>query len=320
MPENESGVRLKVESKPELPQLWKDDENTEVTNTTQLVAAAMRSAGRPRLTVMTGTCAGHVASLDEKEEFAVGRAREADVRLDDQGVSRQHCRFIRNGDGFLVEDLGSTNGTIVNGKRISRPTQLHAGDRVQLGPHAVLQLTFYDAAEETLARRLFDASIRDPLTRAFNRRHFFQRLDTEVSYARRHKMGLSVMVLDLDYFKSINDTAGHIAGDAVLCAVANEIARCVRAEDVFARYGGEEFVLLARGTLEETRRFGERIRSRIEALRIQQGDRTLSVTVSIGIGELEEAGPQGSGADLVALSDRRLYRAKLLGRNRVCSA
>jgi diguanylate cyclase (GGDEF)-like protein len=271
---------------------------------------------------MTGARAGDVIALDldGKTDFYIGRSRSADIHIDESGVSRTHCRLVRDADGFAIQDLGSTNGTLVNGERVAS-TRLVAGDRIQIGPETVVQLGLFDSAEDTLARRLFDASTRDHLTGAINRRHFDERLAAEVAYARRHGAGLAVLLVDLDFFKAINDTAGHAAGDAVLQAVVGALSSCVRTEDVVCRHGGEEFALLFRvNSTDGARLFAERVRAQIQSLQIPFGDEILRVTGSIGVAELFECPSQTPADDLVGLADSRLYRAKHLGRNRVCVA
>jgi diguanylate cyclase (GGDEF)-like protein len=268
---------------------------------------------------MTGARSGEVVPLPNKAELALGRSRSADVRIDETGVSRVHCTLSQVADGYVVKDLGSTNGTFVNGRPVSEVLLRH-GERLQLGPEAVVQLGFMDAAEETLARRLYDASTRDSLTGLFNRRHFCERLETELAYARRHRIKVAVMMVDLDYFKSINDGVGHAGGDAVLRGVAQALLRSVRVEDVVARYGGEEFALLVRvDSSSGVSAFAERIRERIEALRVSFAEKTLSVTASIGVAEAAELGPTAGALDVLARADRRLYEAKRNGRNRVCA-
>jgi diguanylate cyclase (GGDEF)-like protein len=323
-PSNESGERPKVDSdvRPRaadggIPKLYDDDDITEVSKTTGLIPVG-RSLRRPRLTVMTGVSAGAVLPLDHKHQFLIGRSRKADLRIDEHGVSRIHCRLARKGDQMWIEDLASTNGTLVNGEVVANAV-LKAGDRIQVGPTAVLQLGLFDEAEEDLQRRLYEASTRDPLTGTFNRRFLVQRLEAELSYARRHGAALAVLMIDLDRFKSINDAAGHPAGDAVLRAVADELTRAVRTEDVLARYGGEEFAVVARVvSADEARRFAERLRTRVENLRIPVDGTILRVTISVGVSELGDVGPKATLDDLVQHADRRLYKAKLLGRNRVC--
>jgi diguanylate cyclase (GGDEF)-like protein len=323
-PESGERVNAKVDSavRPrsldaEIPRLSEDEDITEVSKSTRLMPAA-RSFRRPRLTVMTGVRAGAVLRLDHKHQFFLGRSVKADLHIDDHGVSRIHCRIARKGDEIRIEDLGSTNGTRVNGEIVANAA-LHAGDRVQLGPLVVLQLGFFDDAEESLQQRLFEASTRDPLTGACNRRFFYQRLEGEVSYARRHGTPLAVLMLEVDRFKDVNDAVGHEGGDVVLRGVAAELARTVRTEDVLARHGGVEFAILARvASADEARRFAERMRMRIENMRTVVAGSVQRVTVSVGVadlGEIDAAAPMDA---LVEQADRRLYQAKLLGRNRVC--
>jgi predicted component of type VI protein secretion system len=170
--------------------------------------------------VLTGLNAGQVYTLDT-DETTIGRGREVKLRVEDVGISRAHSRIVRTMDGtFFVEDLGSTNGTFVGGKRVER-AELHSGDRVQVGPNVVLRFAVLDEAEEQLAHQLYEASTKDALTKVYNRKYFVERLASEVAYAQRHKSPLALVLFDLDHFKKVNDTHGHLAGDVVL--------RCSRA-------------------------------------------------------------------------------------------
>jgi two-component system cell cycle response regulator len=177
-----------------------------------------------------------------------------------------------------------------------------------------------DAEEEDLACRLYESSTRDALTRAFNRKYLAERLVAEVAYAQRHETRVSVIMFDLDHFKRVNDSHGHMAGDVVLRVVAAQVSRLIRAEDVFARYGGEEFVIVVRGIPNaNVALFAERVRRSIEQLVIPLGDMKLRATASFGAGSLEECSEKNADA-LIKLADDRLYKAKLGGRNRVASS
>jgi two-component system, cell cycle response regulator len=304
--------------KHDLPRLW-DDEQEELTSPTLSVASPMdkASGGAPCLTVMNGGSAGQVIRL-EASALVIGRSRTADLGLLDEGVSRQHCRVTRRGATIVVEDLGSTNGTFVNGARIEGNVTLEAGDRIRIGA-AVLQLGALDSAEETLARKLFDASTRDPLTSAYNRHFFLSRLEAEMSYAQRHTTSLSVLLLDVDGMAALNAAHGRSAGDEVLRAVVQAIGAGIRTEDLFCRYGGDEFAFLLREPLASATRTGERLRLRLEHLRVQVGRKTIQVTGSIGAVEVGEPGAQLTGEGLLRVAERRLHRAKLLGGNRVAA-
>jgi two-component system cell cycle response regulator len=275
---------------------------------------------RPLLTVLEGLNAGQVFNLD-REETVIGRGRDADVRIHDIGMSRKHARIVRSSAGqHVLEDLDSANGVFVNGRRVGR-AELAVGDRIQFGPALVFRFSFIAADEEALARKLYEGSTRDALTRLYNRKYAGERLVAEVAYAHRHRSLLSLVLFDLDHFKHVNDSFGHLAGDVVLRVVAAQVQKAVRAEDVVARYGGEEFVVLVRGI--DPKGVGvlaERVRAGVERLSIPWESRTLKVTISIGVASLSECGPKASVEALVALADARLYQAKTGGRNRVRSS
>jgi len=298
---------------------WYDDPPT-LPGTAVAIAAPDPSASsaRPLLKVLAGLNAGQVFTLDG-DETVIGRGRDVHVRVDDAGLSRKHARIVRSeGQRYVLEDLGSTNGIFVNGRRVER-IDLADGDRVQLGPALVLRFGLVAADEEALARNLFEGSTRDALTRLYNRKYAGERLSAEVAYAHRHGTLLSVVLFDIDHFKRVNDTYGHLAGDVVLRIVAAQAQKAIRTEDVLARYGGEEFLVLVRGI--EPKGVGvlaERIRQGIERLAIPWESRTLRTTVSLGVAALNECRPAGTVDALMALVDERLYRAKGSGRNRVC--
>jgi two-component system, cell cycle response regulator len=158
--------------------------------------------------------------------------------------------------------------------------------------------------------------VRDPLTGAFNRRHFSERLESELAYAKRHAADLSLLLLDIDYFKKINDQYGHLEGDRVLRELTRACHQGLRTEDMFARYGGEEFAILLRGVpLGGASRAGERLRVAI-AEQVFVGDPPLSVSVSIGCASISCIPDATSGA-LIHIADQRLYEAKQAGRGRV---
>jgi two-component system cell cycle response regulator len=171
-----------------------------------------------------------------------------------------------------------------------------------------------------LAQRLRELSMVDGLTRLLNRRTVHLRLSEELERARRYDLPLSLVLCDLDYFKSVNDTYGHLAGDSVLMHVADLLRQQARATDVMGRYGGEEFLILlpstdaAEAKLAATR-MREAIHSRAATLR---DGTTLPVTASLGVASRSELSPDAAGPDaLLALADKRLYEAKAAGRNRV---
>jgi two-component system, cell cycle response regulator len=291
------------------------DDRTAIVNLKELKAPRKQSKDRHLLVRVRGAELGRVTLLSP-ERMRVGRSQDSEMWLADDGVSRRHAVMYREGNGFIVEDEGSANGTFVAGMKITRH-ELKDGDVIQFGPTAVFRYTLSDEAQEALLRQLYDASVTDALTGAHNREHFDTQLRAELSYARRHHTEVSLVIFDADNFKKVNDTYGHQVGDAVLMQIANVVRGTVRSEDVFARYGGEEFALVLRGIdIEGAGAVADRLRERIAALAIETDRGTLRVTVSAGCSSLassEEKTPEG----LIAVADRRLYGAKHAGRNRV---
>jgi diguanylate cyclase (GGDEF)-like protein len=206
----------------------------------------------------------------------------------------------------------------VNGARVEKK-QLFDGAIVQLGPRVCLRFSVTDANQENILRQLYESSVRDGLTGAYNRHFFHERLAAELSYAGRHNTEASVLMFDVDHFKNVNDTYGHMAGDQVLRNLSSVTLRLLRTEDVFARYGGEEFVVLLRGVpIRGAHRAGERLRAAIAAAPAQSEGRTIEATVSIGCASLACC-RKLDGDTLIATADRRLYAAKRNGRNQVVS-
>lgn len=169
-----------------------------------------------------------------------------------------------------------------------------------------------------MAKQLQELSARDALTGAFNRRHFGITLENAFKHSERYHRPLSVALIDVDCFKSINDSFGHQAGDLVLAEIARRFAKSVRASDYFARYGGEEFVVLLPETmLEDAVQFSEKLRTVIAGMPVTTADgKTLPVTVSVGTASAAHT-RFTSPSELIAAADQALYRAKRNGRNRV---
>ncbi len=292
---------------------------TERTTEPSLTVPSTHDMATATLTVITGFNAGEVFMLDG-DSLTIGRGNESEVPVEEAGVSRAHARLKKAGETWFLEDLGSTNGSFVSAVRVKKPVALTRGDRVQLGPTLMLRFDIIDRREAELQHQLYESSTRDGLTRAYNRKYLMERLQAEVAHSRRHRVKMSVLIMDLDHFKMLNDTYGHLAGDAVLRAVSMTVHRLIRVEDLLARYGGEEFVILARSTgRTEATRLGERIRRTIEELRVPSGSKEIKVTVSIGVAPLNDISDTGGPNELLAIADERLYRAKKEGRNRVVS-
>ena len=292
-------------------------DRNEDTNVTELPSPDPPSGrDRANLIVLSGLNVGEMFRLGGSD-VVIGRGQGSEIQVVDDGVSRRHAIVRNMASEIWIEDAGSRNGTFVNGERITR-RRLIDGDKVQIGAATVLKFTYADDLEETFQRRMYESALRDPLTRAFNKRYFLDRLESEFRFARRHNVPLSLVLMDLDHFKSVNDRHGHVVGDQVLAAFARRIHDVIRNEDVFARYGGEEFAILCRQIeLDKAIAFAERLRRTVEAMEVPGSG--LRITMSAGVAAMPQVEAAESLA-LIAAADQALYAAKNSGRNRVMTA
>ena len=264
----------------------------------------------------TGSAMGSRYPLREKP-LVVGRGDDCDVRITDNSVSRRHARIEHAADGYVVADLGSTNGTFVNDRQLDGPVALHDGDYLRVG-NCIYRYLAGGNIEAEYHEEIYRLTIQDGLTRVHNQRALTEFLDREVARSQRHHRPLSVLLFDIDKFKGINDTHGHLCGDFVLRELAGCVNETVRKEDLFARYGGEEFALVLVETgQDEAVQAGERIRTRVESHLFRFETTPIRLTISVGVATTAgdpDITPQG----LMKAADDRLYQAKRTGRNKVC--
>ncbi|MBN2188502.1 MAG: GGDEF domain-containing protein [Chitinispirillaceae bacterium] len=273
------------------------------------------------LVIIGGMDIGSVIPVDQPK-VTLGRALECTVVLQDESVSRVHAEILQRENGAVIRDLGSTNGTFIAGQRI-REAALNQGDKVLLGRRTVLKYEIYDQVDATYQKKLYESSTRDGLTGVYNRRYFNQRIVSELSFAKRHLLWLTLMIFDLDHFKKINDVFGHHNGDRVLIGVTDAVSSILRTEDILARYGGEEFAIIAPGTsYDGGMALGQRVRQRVENEMVfasDSADKAMKTTVSIGVVTVAQ-GTAVEAAAVISAADKNLYEAKSGGRNKVvCS-
>ena len=301
--------------------MTKIDDKTEQTEITSKDTAKeqekFQDPKSPCFIMVEGDYIGEIYPVN-KTLMIVGRGDDADISISDSSISRRHANIEKKGDDYIVSDLGSTNGMTLNGRRI-KESKLIDGDKIKMG-RIVLRFGFQDSLDKDYHEKLRSMAIRDGLTKIYNKRYFMEILKKEFSFANRNEIELSLLVFDIDDFKKVNDTYGHVVGDIVLKTIASLLDKEVRGYDIFARYGGEEFVFLLRGiSPANTHNFCERIRKIVESYPFVINEERVKVTISIGFAIMNPWVKFKLPDDFIAEADKYLYKAKREGKNRVCS-
>jgi diguanylate cyclase (GGDEF)-like protein len=252
----------------------------------------------------------------DRSAITLGRGRDNDIVLPSDCISRQHLRIERRPTGIFSVDLGSTNGTFINdGPQAVREHRLTPGDQVKIGD-VILKFLSGSDVESQYHEVIFSMTITDGLTNLANRKQLDAALEDELTRAKRHGRALSVLMFDIDHFKRINDTYGHLAGDSVLRGLAALLQKRVRPHDKLGRYGGEEFcAILPETSSVSAMKIAEELRELVAGYTFTADQHRVKATVSIGVGSLE---PGMQAADLYKAADTKLYEAKRTGRNKVC--
>jgi diguanylate cyclase (GGDEF)-like protein len=292
----------------------------EGTESWSLSPARPSSERRPYLLALSGPQLGEVFALEPGRESVLGREPTCEVRLRDTGVSRRHAGIVAGAFGARLRDLGSTNGIFVDGIRVT-DCELQDGQRVEMGVHTALKYCLCDDLEIGYQRRLAEGALRDPETGLFNRRHFDDRLSSELITASRYTRPVSLLLVDVDGFIRVKQVHGRAAGDEALGLVSRLVRSAVRREDVLARVSGEQFGVVARETpLSAGRALAERIRQAVQHGSASVLGQDLSLTVSVGVVGIDAIGTyssQRTEAQVLALAEATLRRALEGGGNRV---
>lgn len=245
----------------------------------------------------------------------IGRDPSNDIVINSDSVSRRHARLTMESGRRMVTDLQSTNGTYVNNQPILSH-YLDNGDQIKIGDTIYKYLVGSDV-ESAYHEEIYQMTIKDGLTEIYNKRYFLEALDREMARAQRYSRPLSLLLFDIDHFKKVNDTFGHLAGDHVLQVLAGLISTRARREEVFARYGGEEFVvLLPETTKDGAMELAERLRERVDKYNFLFDGEEIPVTISVGVAAMDEEAI--TTTEFIKRADKAMYKAKTDGRNRVC--
>ncbi len=252
------------------------------------------------------------------DEIVVGRGADCDIMIDRDSVSRRHARVFRVDDQWFVEDLGSTNGSYINDVPIQR-SPLRDMDYVKIGA-AIFKFLSGNAVETSYHEEIYRMTIIDGLTGAHNKRYFIEFLEREIARCQRYQRPLSLLMFDIDHFKKVNDSHGHLTGDYVLKEMAKRLLGRIRKEELLARYGGEEFaVVLPETNHEGALQFAEAIRRLVATDPFEYEGDSFPVTISIGVSTLEGTyeGQPADPLEFIKRADTFLYAAKRGGRNMV---
>ncbi|MBN2345138.1 MAG: diguanylate cyclase [Candidatus Aminicenantes bacterium] len=258
----------------------------------------------------------------ERKRTAIGREKANDIALGDGKISKAHCQVsvIRSPRGIeqiSILDLDSTNGTYVNGEPVVQAT-LKAGDKIQAG-ETILQLSYSDEIEREYHAKLFDFAARDALTGLYNKRFIINELENYCRIARRSGRAFSIILVDIDDFKQVNDRFGHLCGDAFLKRLAELISRSLREQDIAGRFGGEEFlVILPETSVDGAFQLAVRIRKNVEDLTFPYQGHAVRTTVSAGVCQYEKA--LKDIKEFLDLADQAMYEAKKAEKNKVMRA
>ena len=287
-------------------------ESTVVTSIEKLEAESEQSA---YILFLAGPLQGKLYCL-EPGMTVIGRADEADIMVSDARISRRHFEITLEQGVAVIRDLGSTNGTFINGKRVTEHKFVN-GDKIQISSNTILKFAYGDAGERMFHEEFYQMANFDAVTGVQNKQSFVKRFQEEFSFAKRNNVPLSLIMCDIDFFKKVNDTFGHIAGDYALREVAQLASSTIRSEDILARYGGEEFAIILRNcALDGAVQLAERIRLKVADRQYKFEEYTFPVTISLGVATLDTS-KHNKPEDLLAEADARLYKSKQGGRNRV---
>ena len=263
------------------------------------------------LVVIYGQDLGRKYNL-ESPTLVLGRSSKCDVQIDQESVSRAHSKIMNQGKTIRIRDLGSTNGTYVNDEQIEERT-LADGDLIKIG-RTIFKFLSGGNIERAYHEEIYRLTTVDGLTQIFNKRYFMESLEREIARSSRYRREMTLVMFDIDHFKQINDTYGHLAGDQVLKSLASTIKAKIRREDLFARYGGEEFaIVLPEIDGFNAQQFAEKIRRIVEITDYFFEGTRIPVTISMGVAVLDAETSDAAG--LIKKSDERLYEAKKAGRN-----
>jgi len=291
-----------------------DDDKTTFITLTKKQQIAKESAWTACLVVLKGADVGNRVLLN-KDEITIGRAKNADMCLTRGDVSRMHAIIQRlDEQQFLLVDKDSTNGTLVNANVI-KSALLKDRDVISIGD-SQLKFIASDSPEQAYYEGLYKRISLDKVLRIHNKYYFLSQLDEEIIRSQRYGSHLSLVLIDADDFKQINETYGHQAGDAALIQLAETFKSCIKETDILCRYGVEKFaIIMPEISQQQACELSEYIQSQVAKTPIHYADVAIDITVSIGVTSYVPDGTTETFTKglLISQAEKAMYEAKRNG-------
>jgi len=305
-----------VEDTSQILKLLSDD--TVVTRPSDgLLKKQCRSNITVSVTAISGPRTGLSFQLEPHTGITLGRAPDANIQVVDTGISRNHISMNFDGSSVIVEDLNSANGTYINGTKLTGKIEIKNGDQISIGVSTVLKFSLNNQLDTEYKDYVEEQLSKDILTKAYNRKAFAHFLNSAFIAAKRDFSSVCLFMIDVDNFKTINDTYGHQVGDKILKHIADKLIQTVRSADIVCRYGGDEFAIVC-PNISSLRglQLAEQVRNKVEDMRFTVGDDKISTTLSIGVSNFPDNDIQ-CVSQFIAYADKAMYKAKRKGRNQI---
>ena len=269
------------------------------------------------VTAISGPRTGLSFQIEPHTEISLGRSPDADMQIVDTGISRTHIRMYFDGASVYVKDLNSANGSYVNGTKLSGKIEIRNGDQISIGVSTVLKLSLNNQLDAEYKDYVEEQLSKDILTKAYNRKAFAHFLNSAYIQAKRDFSSICLFMIDVDNFKTINDTYGHQVGDKILKHIADKLIQTVRSADIVCRYGGDEFAVVCPNINSlKGLQLAERVRNNIENMNFTIGGNKINTTLSIGVSNYPDNEIK-CVSQFIAYADKAMYKAKRKGRNQI---
>lgn len=269
------------------------------------------------VTIISGPRTGLSFNINPNENITLGRSPDANIQVVDTGISRHHINIHFDGHSVFIEDLQSANGTYINGTKLARKFEIQNGDQIAVGVSTVLRFSLNNQLDSEYKDYIEEQLSKDSVTKAYNRRSFAHFLNSTFIAAKRDFSSVCLLMVDVDNFKTINDTHGHQVGDKILKYIAEKLIQTASPVDIVCRYGGDEFAVVCPNIDSLSGlQLAEKIRSNVENMRFTIGGNQIKTTLSIGISNYPDNDIQ-CVSQFIAYADKAMYKAKRKGRNQI---